>query len=513
MLRQPASCSSPSSRQIYGAARLPSHRRRRFSSGFPMDQNFATSSTSSPPSSSSSSFLSVRQQQQKITPPLVLTCRASSGQVPESSSKVDGLPGHGVSEKIVGVLGGGQLGRMLCQAASKMGIKVIVLDPMENCPASSVAHSHVVGSFDDSATVVEFSKRCGVLTVEIEHVDAATLEKLEKQGVDCQPKASTIRIIQDKYLQKVHFSKHGIPLPEFVEIDNLETAKGAGNVFGYPLMIKSKRLAYDGRGNAVAKSEEDLSAAVTALGGYGRGLYVEKWAPFVKELAVIVARGRDNSILCYPVVETIHKENICHIVKSPADVPWKIRELASSVAHKAISSLEGAGVFAVELFLTKNGEILLNEVAPRPHNSGHHTIESCFTSQYEQHLRAVLGLPLGDPSMMTPAAIMYNILGEDEGEKGFCQADKLIGRAQSIPGVSVHWYDKPEMRKQRKMGHITIVGFSMAIVEGRLNSLLMGESSDGRSVGTLYEIYIELHFEPYASSLRLVRCFIIVESI
>ncbi|TXG65995.1 hypothetical protein EZV62_007270 [Acer yangbiense] len=411
----------------------------------------------------------------------ILVCRATRDSHEISSLSKDDSPVHGVSEMVVGVLGGGQLGWMLCQAASKMAIKVVILDPLENCPASALSYDHMIGSFDDSAAVQEFAKRCGVLTVEIEHVDASTLEELEQQGVDCHPKASTIRIIQDKYLQKVHFSRHGIPLPEFMQIDDFEGARRAGDLFGYPLMIKSKRLAYDGHGNAVAKSEEELSSAVTALGGFGRGLYVEKWAPFVKELAVIVARGRDNSILCYPVVETIHKENICHIVKSPAVVPWKIRKLATDVAYRAVSSLEGAGVFAVELFLTEDGQILLNEVAPRPHNSGHHTIESCYTSQYEQHLRAVVGLPLGDPSMKTPAAIMYNLLGEDEGDRGFYLAHQLIGRALGIPGATVHWYDKPEMRKQRKMGHITIVGSSMGIVEARLNSMLKEDSSDSQS--------------------------------
>ncbi|KDP23690.1 hypothetical protein JCGZ_23523 [Jatropha curcas] len=427
-------------------------------------------------SSSSSLF---KRSQASFNP--VLACRAS---VDSNSLRNDELAVHGLSELIVGVLGGGQLGRMLCQAASQMAIKVIVLDPLVNCPASSLAYHHMVGSFDDSAAVQEFAKRCGVLTVEIEHVDVATLEKLEQQGIDCQPKASTIKIIQDKYLQKVHFSRHGIPLPEFMQINNLEGAKKAGDLFGYPLMIKSKRLAYDGRGNAVAKSEEELSFAVAALGGFDRGLYVEKWAPFVKELAVIVARGRDNSIFCYPVVETIHKENICHIVKAPADVPWKIRKLATDVAHEAVSSLEGAGVFAVELFLTSEGQILLNEVAPRPHNSGHHTIESCYTSQFEQHLRAVVGLPLGDPSMKTPAAIMYNLLGEDEGEPGFLLAQQLIGRALNVQGATVHWYDKPEMRKQRKMGHITITGPSMGIVEARLNSMLKEQGPDGHSAVT-----------------------------
>ncbi|KAG8371160.1 hypothetical protein BUALT_Bualt13G0057800 [Buddleja alternifolia] len=409
-------------------------------------------------------------------------CSASL-EVQQPSPRDTDLQVHRLPQTVVGVLGGGQLGRMLCEAASLMAIKVIILDPMENCPATNLCHYHMVGSYDDSANVEEFAKRCGVLTVEIEHVDVATLEKLEQQGVDCQPKASTIRIIQDKFLQKVHFSRHAIPLPKFMQIDDLEGAKRAGDLFGYPLMIKSKRLAYDGRGNAVAKSEEEISLAVNALGGYARGLYVEKWAPFVKK-----SQSRDKTSVKDPdyassterevTSSSCSRENICHIVKSPAHVSWKTQKLATDVACKAVSSLEGAGVFAVELFLTADGQVLLNEVAPRPHNSGHHTIESCNTSQYEQHLRAVLGLPLGDPSMKTPAAIMYNILGEDEGEPGFVIANHLIGRALRIPGASIHWYDKPEMRKQRKMGHITLIGPSMGIVEARLKSLLSEEIND-----------------------------------
>lgn len=360
----------------------------------------------------------------------------------------------------------------------------MTLDPLENCPASSLSYEHVVGNFNDGHAVCEFAKRCEVLTFEIEHVDADAVEKLEKQGVDCEPKASTIRIIQDKYVQKVHFAQHGIPIPDFMEIGNLESAERAGDLLGYPLMIKSKKLAYDGRGNAVAPSKEGLRSAVNALGGFDRGLYVEKWTKFVKELAVIVARGRDGSVSCYQAVETIHKDNICHIVEAPANVPENIRELAVDVAKKAIASLYGAGVFAVELFVTEDNKVLLNEVAPRPHNSGHHTIESTYTSQYEQHLRAVIGLPLGDPSMKTPAAIMYNILGEDEGEAGFQLANQLIKRALSISGASVHWYDKPEMRKQRKMGHITIVGSSMKVVKARLDKLLNKEHNEDQTSAT-----------------------------
>ncbi|KAA3472901.1 phosphoribosylaminoimidazole carboxylase, chloroplastic-like [Gossypium australe] len=325
---------------------------------------------------------------------------------------------------IVGVLGGGQLGRMLCQVASKMAIKVMVLDPSENCPASALVYAHMVGSFD--ATVEEFAKRCGVLTVEIEHMDVATLEKLEQQGIDCEPKASTIRIIQDKYLQKVHFSRHGIPLPEFMEINNLIETKRAGELYGYPLMIKSKRLAYDGRGNVVAKSEGELSSAID-----------DNYYLFI-DILLNCTDIAFRSWLSLWQEEEITLSCAIQLLQAPADVPWRIRKLANDVAYKAISSLEGAGVFAVELFLTRDGQILLNEVAPRPHNSGHHTIESCYTSQFEQHLWAVVGLPLGDPSMKTPAAIMYNLLGEDEGEPGFKVAHQLIARALEIPGATTY---------------------------------------------------------------------------
>ncbi|KAK8970078.1 hypothetical protein KSP40_PGU020145 [Platanthera guangdongensis] len=415
---------------------------------------------------------------------------------------------HGVSETIVGVLGGGQLGRMLCQAASQMAVKVITLDPVEYCPACSLSYQHYVGRFDDGDAVREFAQRCEVLTIEIEHVDAITLGKLEEQGVDCQPKPSTIRIIQireeldiqergsthhvnttrkrtleewsqdvatsgkvrsqkrrpalDKYNQKVHFSQHEIPLPDFIKIDDLESVEDASNLFGFPMMLKSRRQAYDGRGNAVAYHKDEISSAVAALGGYERGLYAERWTSFTKELSVIVARGRDGSILCYPVVETIHKDSICQMVEAPADIPENIKQLSVSIAKRAVGSLEGAGVFAVELFLTHDGQVLLNEVAPRPHNSGHHTIESCYTSQYEQHLRAVIGLTLGDTSMKTPAAIMYNILGEDEGEKGFYLAHQLMKRALSVPGASIHWYGKPGEKQSLRSQHRPIPRTSMS---------------------------------------------------
>ncbi|KAJ7552200.1 hypothetical protein O6H91_06G045900 [Diphasiastrum complanatum] len=357
----------------------------------------------------------------------------------------------GLCDTVVGVLGGGQLGRMLCQAASPMGIKVAILDPAKDCPASAIAYQHVVGSFRDMNAVRDFAKG---------------------EGGDVQPKPFTIRIIQDKYLQKVHFSQHSVPLSDFMQIDNVESLEKASHLFGFPLMIKSRCLAYDGRGNAVARCQGDLMAAVNALGGFERGLYAEKWAPFVKELAVMVARGRDSRLHSFPVVETIQRENICHLVEAPAQVSVEVATRAVRIAEQAVGSLDGAGVFGVELFLLVDGQVLLNEVAPRPHNSGHYSIEACITSQFEQHLRAVLGLPLGETSMKVPAAVMYNVLGEDEGTAGFSAAQKILRRAVSIPGASVHWYEKPDIRKHRKMGHITVVGSTMEVARARMNEIL-----------------------------------------
>ncbi|KAI5057318.1 hypothetical protein GOP47_0027333 [Adiantum capillus-veneris] len=381
----------------------------------------------------------------------------------------------GLCDTVVGVLGGGQLGRMLCQAASCLGLKIAVLDPEKECPASSLAYKHVVGSFRDTNAVREFAKECGVLTVEIEHVDVETLEELEAEGVDIEPKPSTIRIIQDKYLQKVHFSRHGVALPDFRKIADVESTEEAGRDFGYPFMIKSRHLAYDGRGNAVAHSKEDLHRAVSSLGGFECGLYAEKFAPFVKELSIMVVRGRDGTLQCFPTVETIHKDNICHIVEAPALISQTLSASATVLAEKAVGSLQGAGVFGVELFLLADGQVLLNEVAPRPHNSGHYTIEACYTSQFEQHLRAVLGLPLGDATMKVAAAIMYNLLGEDEGEAGFAITQSKMRKAVAISGASVHWYGKPEIRKKRKMGHITVVGSSNAVVRNRMHEIVGDE--------------------------------------
>ncbi|CAI5496320.1 unnamed protein product [Closterium sp. Naga37s-1] len=395
--------------------------------------------------------------------------------------------GRGVSGQIVGVLGGGQLGRMLCEAASPLGIKVAVLDPLPDAPARPVAFRHVVGSFQDMDTVREFAKKSDVVTVEIEHVNVDALQHLEDDDcIDIEPKPSTIGVIQDKYLQKVHFRNRGVPLPDFVPIPDMAAAEAAGEAFSYPFMLKSRKNAYDGRGNAVVNSQQDIEQAVADLGGFERGLYAEKWAPFIKELAVMVARGRDGEIKSFPVVETTHRDNICNTVLVPASVPPAVQQQALRVAELAVGSLAGAGVFGVELFLMDGDFVLLNEVAPRPHNSGHYSIEACHVSQYEQHLRAVLGLPLGDPSLKVGAAAMVNILGEADGDEGFEISQAILKQALVVPGASIHWYDKSDMRAKRKMGHVTVVAPTVQEAVRRINAIVPqamgdGQAGDGRA--------------------------------
>lgn len=367
----------------------------------------------------------------------------------------------------VGILGGGQLGKMLAMEAAKMGVRIMVLDPTPGCPASSVA-VQIVGSFRDSAAVKQIAQLVDVLTVEIEHVDVDALDSAASQfNVDVEPTPQTLRLIQDKYVQKQHFKQANVPVGDYLEVSNAEQAQQAGDTFGYPLMLKSRRFAYDGKGNAVVQSVEKLENAVQQLGGYKHGLYAEKWTPFVKELAVMVARSRNGETKAFPVVETIHKDNICHTTEAPARVPHDTLLKAQQVAQQAVECLEGAGVFGVEMFLLPDGSLLLNEIAPRPHNSGHYTIEACATSQYEQHLRAIMGWPLGDTSLVVGSSIMLNILGEGSGPQGKRKAEELMARAMQASGASVHWYGK-EVQNKRKLGHITIVGPDNETAQQRL---------------------------------------------
>eukprot|EP00879_Flechtneria_rotunda_P023519 GHRR01024881.1.p1 GENE.GHRR01024881.1~~GHRR01024881.1.p1 ORF type:complete len:496 (+),score=146.15 GHRR01024881.1:746-2233(+) len=369
---------------------------------------------------------------------------------------------------VVGVLGGGQLGRMMALAAANMGVTIRALDPAPDAPAA-VAADLTVGHFRDAAAISAFAGGCDVLTVEIEHVDADAMEEAGRSsGVDIEPTPVTLRIIQDKHAQKQHFDAAGVPVGPYADVQDQASLEAAAANFGYPFMLKSKRLAYDGRGNYVVKSAEHLSEGVRALGGFEHGLYAEKWAPFVKELAVMVVRSRDGQVVSYPVAETVHKDNICHVTEVPACVPDQIQAEASKVAEKAVACLNGAGIFGVEMFLLIDGSLLLNEVAPRPHNSGHYTMDGCVTSQFENHIRAVLGWPLGDTSLNCGCCIMINLLGEADGNEGNRIAHDIMAKAYQTHGASVHWYNKSGMRKGRKIGHINIVAGSRAEARQKL---------------------------------------------
>ncbi|RUS17194.1 phosphoribosylaminoimidazole carboxylase [Endogone sp. FLAS-F59071] len=370
----------------------------------------------------------------------------------------------------IGLLGGGQLGRMLVEAASRLNLQIKILDIPIDSPAKQIeaTQQHIQGDFKDPERIKALANSVDVLTIEIEHVNAEILETLElEKNANIQPSPSTIRLIQDKYNQKLHLTKHAIPVAEYVETSDQESILIAGQKFGYPLMLKSRTLAYDGRGNYILRSEQDISNAVSALSK--TPLYAEKWAPFVKELAVMVVRRANGEVRSYPVVETVHKENICHLVIAPAQIDGTVCQHAQKVAEDAIKTLRGAGVFGVEMFLMEDGTILVNEIAPRPHNSGHYTIEACETSQYENHLRAILNMPLGSTIMKVPASIMVNILGlSDDMQESLRPCIESL----AIEGATIHLYGKKECRKGRKMGHITVVGESMTQVQERIKPIL-----------------------------------------
>ena len=373
----------------------------------------------------------------------------------------------------VAILGGGQLGRMMIEAAHRLGLTARALDPGGAAsPAGQVGHgAGATGSFRDAAAVEGVASGARVVTVEIEHVDTSSLMALEAKGCVVQPKPATIALIQDKFAQKQALAAvPGVRCGPFMDVPTEAAAAEAGEVYGYPFMLKARRMAYDGKGNAVVHSPAGICAAFVALGSAAQhgGVYAEKWVPFTKELAVMVARSASgDDVRAYPVVETIQSDNICHVVLAPAQISDEVCERAQALARATVGALEGAGIFGVEMFLTESGEVLLNEVAPRPHNSGHYTIEACETDQHEQHLRCVLGLPLGSCALRVGAALMVNFLGEAEGENTLARMRKAL----AVPGAALHWYGKAAARKGRKMGHVTVVAPTMSELARRATVL------------------------------------------
>ena len=374
-----------------------------------------------------------------------------------------------------------------------------MLDPKGAAsPAGQVANAAIEGSFRDEAKIKELAAVSDVLTVEIEHVNCDILAELEKGGMPVHPSPATVALIQDKFAQKQHMAAAGVPCGPFVDTPTQAAVADAGRRWGYPLMLKSKRLAYDGRGNAVVASAADVDRAWAQLGGgaQGRegGLYAEKWVPFSKELACMVVRTTGEGVSAYPVVETVQRDNICHTVVVPAQVPGAAYANAVKVCSEAIAALpaNSRGVYGVEVFLLDDGKdtVLFNEVAPRPHNSGHYTIEACGMDQFEVHLRAILGLPIppGATHLRVGCAMMVNLLGAPTGGRDATLS--VLRRGLDVPGCGIHWYGKDEARPGRKMAHVTITAPDYATLRDRVRQYegldaAAGAGADGGAAALL----------------------------
>ena len=357
----------------------------------------------------------------------------------------------------LGIIGGGQLAKMIAQSASQFGCDIVVLERNHHSPASRLAVETVVGDWDNPDTLLKLGSLADVVTLENEFVDADSLAALERFGHRLWPTSATMRIVQDKLLQKRALAEAGLPVPRFAPAADPASVMAAANSFGWPLLLKKRRNGYDGKGNFTLRSAADIGPAWSKLGGETNALYVEEFCPFSLELAIMITRAQDGEMVSYPLVETVQCDHICHIVKAPASVSPEIAARTVDIARKAVKIVGGVGTMGVELFLAGDGSILINELAPRVHNSGHYTIEACVCSQFENHMRAVLGWPLGSPALRAPNAVMVNLLGASKGSG----APHGLSAALAVPGAHPHIYGKSSSAPGRKMGHLTALGQTM----------------------------------------------------
>ncbi|WP_159634241.1 5-(carboxyamino)imidazole ribonucleotide synthase [Sphingobacterium composti Ten et al. 2007 non Yoo et al. 2007] len=348
----------------------------------------------------------------------------------------------------LGILGGGQLGRMLIQEAINYNVNVHVLDPDKNAPCRKLCNHFECGSLGDYDTVYNFGKNLDMITIEIEKVNVDALEALEEEGVIVYPQSRVIRLIQDKGLQKQFFKQNDIPTSAFQFISNIDSLKTAN--LSIPYVQKLRKDGYDGKGVKIIRTEDDLSNAFTEPS------IIEEIVDFEKEIAVIVARNHKGEVKTFPMVEMEFnpEANLVEFLISPSTYSFEIQQKAEELAKKIANDLQIVGLLAVEMFLTKDGQILVNELAPRPHNSGHQTIEGNFTSQFAQHMRAIFNLPLGDTAARTNA-VMINLLGE-AGYEGLAKYEG-VEEVLAMDGVYIHLYGKKYTKPFRKMGHVCIV--------------------------------------------------------
>lgn len=353
----------------------------------------------------------------------------------------------------VGIIGGGQLGKMIAHEARRMSLKVIVLDPTEGCPAARIADEQIVADFKDEAAIIKLAGMCDVLTYEIELANSAALKELESKNYPVRPAPETLRIIQNKHRQKSFLKKNKIAVPDFALVQSESHLRELCGRFGLPAVLKACEDSYDGRGNFVITSKAKIHEAFSYFAG--RECMLEKFVHFTKEISIMVARNPSGQIESFPVVENIHENSILDTTIAPARISKKVEIKAKKIAEKAMQVLHGAGIFGIEMFVTKAGDVMINEIAPRPHNSGHYANEACSVSQFEQHLRAVLDLPLVKPELLRPA-VMINILGPESVNGPHAVAG--LKQMMAVPGAKLYLYGKKASKPRRKMGHITATG-------------------------------------------------------
>ncbi len=410
----------------------------------------------------------------------------------------------------LGILGGGQLARMMLHAASALGLDVAIMEPAPDSPAGRLTRHEIVGAWNDEAALRRLAAAASAITLENEFVPAPSLQLLERLGAIVTPGHAALAAVQDKLLQKTRLADAGLPVPPFRAVEDEADVLAAARDLGWPLLLKRRRNGYDGYGNRTLRGPDDVAPAMAALRGTARvestgaaepgahsqpagassagstgggspgtgspvaeapdrrepdrrepdradderALMVEGYVSFARELAVMVVRGRDGELRHYPVVETIQRDHICHRVLAPAALEPALAARAVELACAAVRALDLYGVAGVELFLAADGALAVNELAPRVHNSGHYTIEACVTSQFENAVRAALGLPLGDTALVAPAAAMVNLLGAPAAPERVQGLDAAL----AVSGAHVHLYGKRQSRPGRKMGHVTALG-------------------------------------------------------
>jgi 5-(carboxyamino)imidazole ribonucleotide synthase len=359
--------------------------------------------------------------------------------------------------KRVGVIGGGQLAWMMADAAKKLGVELVVQTPSMNDPAVSISVENIFAPVDDANATAELAKKCDVITFENEFVDIEALSKLA-QDVCFRPQLEALTPLLDKYHQRCYLRDLGLPVPRFVALDLAFAEDATLSQLGFPVVLKTRRHGYDGQGTFIIKEIESFKQKVEfnnikSVESQGNFL-LEEYIPFERELAVIAARSFRGEVVIYPVVETQQEEQVCRRVIAPADISPKVAVEIEKIARTLLNSLQTVGVFGIELFLTADDKVLVNEVAPRTHNSGHFSMDACVTSQFEQHLRAVCGMELGNTAMICPSAVMVNLLGYEISQSDYMSKRQQI---EQIPQAHVHWYGKTQSRPGRKLGHVTVL--------------------------------------------------------